>query len=439
MSEENKKAIFYQIFLRSFTDEGTIEAARKMLPSIADLGVSVVYLCPIFEADDDMDRAHWSDRQNASGFDNPKNPYRMKDYFKIDGEYGTDEDLERFVKDAHALGLRVMLDLVYLHCGPKAVFLEEHPNFIRRDESGAPIYNRWHFPILNFDEPALRAYLEENMLYFVRRFDVDGYRCDVGDKVPLDFWVQARKLLEAVKPDVILLNEGVTPSYLEEAFDWNYSFKLHSAMIHAFRDGESAQGVRERFEHTAAIYPTGGRCIHYVDNHDTASDSYYSRYEKCIGEEGMETILTMIYTMHGAPFLYSGNEACDDSRHSLWSNRDHGKLHVRWENALTPAGARRRTLLKELARMFRAHPALYDGEMCFLECDVPDRALSYLRTAENERIAVLVHTGRDGERVTFDVPFAPSEVLRTGGVTWTYADGRLCVEFPSYGYLVFRG
>lgn len=438
MNEENRKAIFYQIFLRSFTDEGTLEAARKMLPSIRDLGVSIVYLCPIVEADDDTDESGWSERQHASGFKNPRNPYRMKDYFKIDAEYGTDEDLDRFVKDAHALGMRVMLDLVYLHCGPGAVFLAEHPSFVRRDETGAPITNKWHFPILNFEDEGLREYLYENMLYFVRRFDVDGYRCDVGDKVPLDFWLEGRRRLEELKPSIVMLNEGVSPAYLVEGFEWNYSFKLHGAMIHAFRDGESARAIRERLEQTAEIYPTDARCIHYIENHDTASDSYESRYEKVIGNAGMETLFMLTYTLGGAPFLYNGVEICDDARHSLWSNREFGKLHVRWENALTERGVHRRSFLKDLAEFFRAHPALYDGDRSFLETDAPDGTLAYLRTNGEERIAVLVSTAREGVHARFTLPCAPVEILRNGGTTFTYADGVLDADFATYGYLIVR-
>jgi glycosidase len=439
MREETKKEIFYQIFLRAFTDEGTIESARKMLPSIADLGVTVVYLCPINEADDDMDPAHWSDRQHASGFNNPKNPYRMKDYYKIDEEYGTDADLLRFVQDAHRLGMKVFLDLVYLHCGPRASFLSAHPDFIERDESGEPIYNRWHFPNLNFGNPALRAYLEENMVYFVEKFDIDGYRCDVGDQVPLDFWLKARKRLEAIKPQILMLNEGSHAAYLEEGFEWNYSFKLHRAFVSTFVDGASASAIREVLRFEQETYPEGYRMIRYIDNHDTASDSYSNRYEKSLGERGVECAFAMMYTLRGAPLLYNGNEACDDSRHSLWSNREHGKLHVRWENALTPAGVRRRDLLRSLAALFRAHPALYDGDLKLLDHDSPDAVLAYLRTAPSgERVAVILNTKREAVSVHALPVSEPIEVLRNGGGAFLYADGSLSAELLSFGYLILR-
>lgn len=84
---------------------------------------------------------------------NQKNPYRQSDYFAIDPEYGTDDDLQNFVLTAHRHNLRVLLDLVYFHCGPSARFLEQHPNFVKRDENGNIVNGEWHFPQLDFSKP----------------------------------------------------------------------------------------------------------------------------------------------------------------------------------------------------------------------------------------------------------------------------------------------
>jgi glycosidase len=277
------------------------------------------------------------------------------------------------------------------------------------------------------------------MVYFVEKFDIDGYRCDVGDQVPLDFWLKARKRLEAIKPQILMLNEGSHAAYLEEGFEWNYSFKLHRAFVSTFVDGASASAIREVLRFEQETYPEGYRMIRYIDNHDTASDSYSNRYEKSLGERGVECAFAMMYTLRGAPLLYNGNEACDDSRHSLWSNREHGKLHVRWENALTPAGVRRRDLLRSLAALFRAHPALYDGDLKLLDHDNPDAVLAYLRTAPSgERVAVILNTKREAVSVHALPVSEPIEVLRNGGGAFLYADGSLSAELLSFGYLILR-
>ena len=80
----HENAVIYNLFLRLFTPEGTLNAAEKQLPRLADLGVNVIYLSPVVLADDDMDRRFWSRRTRESGTDNPRNPYRAKDFFSID-------------------------------------------------------------------------------------------------------------------------------------------------------------------------------------------------------------------------------------------------------------------------------------------------------------------------------------------------------------------
>ena len=160
-------SIIYQIFPRTATKDGTIKAATKLLDHIADLDVDIVYLSPFYEMDDDPREEFWSDRQKASGLGNPKNPYRMNDYFKLDEEYGTDEDLKDFVYEAHKLGLKVMFDLVYFHCGPRAKLIDINKDFIKRLPDGTPDNGDWHFPKLNFDCPELCEYLWGNMEYWV--------------------------------------------------------------------------------------------------------------------------------------------------------------------------------------------------------------------------------------------------------------------------------
>jgi len=140
------QGVIYQINPRAFTEEGTLNAAAQKLPKLAELGVTIAYLCPVFVSDDDMRQEFWSPRQKASGMNNPRNPYRMKDFYHVDPEYGTDEDLKAFVEAAHASGLKVMLDMVYLHCGPTAVFIESRPDFVKRNAQGKIENAGWSFP-----------------------------------------------------------------------------------------------------------------------------------------------------------------------------------------------------------------------------------------------------------------------------------------------------
>ena len=96
-----KKTSVYQVNPRTFSREGTIKAVTDELPTLKELGFGIIYLCPIFKTDDSTDKTYWSPRQIASNTENPKNPYRMVDYFEIDEEYGSMADLNEEVLRQH--------------------------------------------------------------------------------------------------------------------------------------------------------------------------------------------------------------------------------------------------------------------------------------------------------------------------------------------------
>ena len=107
-----RRGLTYQVMPRSMSEAGTLKGAEAHLERLRDLGVTTLYLMPVNVADTDMDQAHWSPRQIRSGYNDPRNPYRAADYFHVDPEYGTDQDLKDYIDHAHELGMKVLLDLV---------------------------------------------------------------------------------------------------------------------------------------------------------------------------------------------------------------------------------------------------------------------------------------------------------------------------------------
>lgn len=430
MSDAVRQAVFYQIFLRSFTPEGTLSGARKKLSRIAELGVTHVYLCPVVEADDHENRAFWSRRQRESGMENPKNPYRLKDYVFVDPEYGTDRDLKDFVEEAHRLGMGVLLDLVYLHCGPGAHILSEHPDFVRRDEAGQLLLNEYNFASFCHEKPAVRQYFKENMAYFVREFGVDGYRCDAAEHVPLDFWEECCGYLQELKPDIIFLSEGVEPKHLRRAFHLTYSFFSQERIIAAISGKGRADEIRAEWQERTALYPEEGRCIRYLESHDLASDCYEQRYDKVLSAEAVEAGFALIYTLDGVPMLYGGNEICDCGRHSLWSNRDFGGLCVDWSLAESEKAKSRSRLLTRLAKLRRQHRALHAGKLLWQDNEAPEKVLSFYRETEGERLFVAVNLSGEGAKIT--APQGECLFSRDGQME----EGILSLE--GYGFGIYR-
>ena len=417
--------VMYQIQPRAFTPEGTLPAATARLPKVAELGVDVVYICPVFVADDDPDLDGWSPRQKKSRMNNPRNPYRMKDYYHVDPEYGTDDDLKAFIAEAHRLKMRVLLDMVYLHCGPTAVFLKEHPNFVQRDKDGKIVVAGWGFPKINMDNPELREYLWKNMEYWVTEFDADGFRCDVASGIPLDFWETARVRLEKIRPDIGMLAEATRREDQLQAFDLDYGWGG------GFKTWENAAEIRKTWETMFNERPRGGaKFIRFIDNHDIANDCYENRIEKKWGAPRVEAAFVAIFTMDGVPLIYNGQEAADTARHSIF-----GRAPIDWSSGKTETGLKRFAFCKKLCALRHAEPPLTRGKLVWLDNDAPPAVLSYVRILGDQQLLSVINV--TGKPVTVkvdskDVAEGMTPVLSSGANG--NADGTFTLQ--PYGYFV---
>ncbi len=435
-------SILYQMFLRPFIPDGTLKGAEKMLPHIASLGFDIVYLCPVFDADDDTDLRFWSPKHMKSKLTLPKNSYRIRDYFKIDEEYGTEEDLHSFVKTAHEHGLKVLLDLVYFHCGPKAVFIADHPNYVLCDELGNVACGRWNFPQLNYESSELREYLYGNMEYYIKEFDVDGYRCDVAEYVPLDFWAEGKKRILAINPKAILVNEGDSIEYNEEIFDAYYNFKFGHNLRKALRGEISAADfVAEASLHRSKM-PKRSIPLNFLDNHDTVKDVLreFDRIEKIIGHDRMEAAIVLLYTVEGVPFMYNGNEICDTRKHTVYANRfNEPELRIDWSNACTPEAKRRMRIMRELAAFHSNNKILVNGSMEWLMVSDSENVVAFRRDFEGRSILVVINIS--GKTVEANVDFVTkvnAKVLMQKDLVITERGEKLCFVAERGGYLVIE-
>ena len=422
------RGVMYQVQPRAFTPEGTLKAAHARLPKVADLGVDILYLCPVFVSDDDPNIQGWSPRQKKSGMNNPRNPYRMKDYYHVDPEYGTDDDLKGFIAEAHQLGMRVLLDMVYLHCGPNAVFLAEHPNFVKRDAEGQVATAAWGFPALNLANPELREYLWRNMEYWVREFGANGFRCDVADGIPLDFWETARERLDKIRPEICLLAEGTRREDQLKTFDLDYGWGFK---------WDSAASVRKQWEKMRDERPRGGaRFIRFIDNHDIANDAYDNRIERAWGTRRVDAALVALFTLDGVPMIYNGQEVADTARHSIF-----GRLPIDWASGDTPTGQARQAFCKKLCTMRHAERTLTHGAVVWLDNDQPDAVLSFLRGTPGEEILSVVNLSDRPIKVhvTFPEPAHCSDsTLLAEGAKAEADDGGFLLNLKGFGYLVAK-
>lgn len=437
VSEDFKKSVIYQILLPAFTQEGTINKAAEMLPYVKSLGVDIVYLCPLTEHDDDMDQKFWSERQKAAKTNNPKNPYRMKDYFKIDPSYGTSADVKKFVETAHSLGLKVIFDLVYYHCGPKANVIGEHPDFVLYKPDGSFDTGEWAFPKLNFKNKELREYLTKNMEYFVREYNIDGYRTDVGEMVPSDFWDAAAERVRKIKPELLMIEESERHSATEKTYDATYEVLWQRRTIEVFHDKKPAKILRERWESFDKEQPKNARVLRAMENHDFANGPFRKRCEIRFGYRGMDAVMVMNFTLDGIPFIYSGNEFADDAPMTIFSDRTHGRYFTEWANMFTEQGKRRMALVKKLIEL-RKDPVFYDGKTRWLDNDKPDAVLSYTRESKEGAAFVVINASDKCVSTTVDADFGGSSELLSYGAKCESDNGKTKLELQPKGYIVLR-
>jgi len=425
------RGVMYQVWLRAFTPEGTLAAATKRLASVAELGATIVYLPPISLADADMREEFWSPRQIASGCNNPRNPYRIDDYNRIDPEYGTDADLCEFVAEAHRRGLRVLVDLVYLHCGPASV-LAKHPGFLKGDASGQITKGPWRFPLLNFENRALREYLFANMERWIKDFDLDGFRCDVADQVPLDFWEEARRRLQPIRPDLVILAEGGKRENLLEAFDINYGYPWYHAGQNVLTKSHSASALRANWQATHDTYPRGSKVIRFTENHDIVND--LQRADVVFGRQGAAAMSVINFTIDGVPFLYNGQEFGDTGFQSIYA-----QWPIYWEAACLPESKKRFAFYQKLCQLRRDERALTDGEVVWLDSNQPDAVVAFLRCLGNERIVTVANLSNRKMTAKITLPadaataYAP---LLSTGAKITTDGGFLAADLNGFAYFV---
>jgi glycosidase len=366
-----RDAVIYEVFPRAFSPEGTLAGVTAQLDRLKDLGVTIIWLMPIHPIGK-------LQRKGTLG-----SPYSVQDFYAINPEYGTKEDLLRLVAGAHRRGMRVIVDLVANHTAWDSVMMKT-PGFYTRDESGkvvAPVADWADVADLNYDDPALRRYMIDMMKFWVRDFDLDGFRCDVAAMVPTDFWEEARAELEKVKPEIVMLAEADEPALLVKAFDLDYSWNLMHTLDAVIMGGASASRLREEWEDERRRYPGNVTHMRFTDNHDQMRA--IARY----GERGALAASAFIFTIDGVPMLYNGMEV-GDTAESGWPALFE-RVPIFWQTAERRPDFPR--FYAWLTRLRAAHPALRWGDFDWLRNSDESRVVTYARRDGAEELVVAIN------------------------------------------------
>ena len=366
-----KSAVIYEVNPRTFSATGDFRGIEQRLDYLKELGVTIVWLMPIHPVGQ-------LKKKGSLG-----SPYAVQDYYAINPAYGTKEDLKRLVGEAHKRGLKIIIDIVANHTAWDSVLMK-HPEFYKKDAQGnvIPPNPDWtDVAGLDYRNPQLRSYMTEMLKYWLKEFDLDGFRCDVAGEVPTDFWENARAELTKIKLDLIMIAEANKPELLTKAFDLDYAWPFHSTMTKVLENGASAETISANWASERDRYPKGAVEMRFSDDHDE------TRAIVRFGERGALAASALIFTMDGVPVLYNGQEVGDSSESGAPALFE--GIPVFWQ--ISERRSYFVPFYKQLIALRRAHPALQQGETEWVRNAAPDRVLTYFRRTGGEEYFVAIN------------------------------------------------
>ena len=333
-------SVFYEVFVRSFFDSdgdgiGDLNGLIEKLDYLndgdpettTDLGITGIWLMPIFPS------------PSYHGYD-------VTDYYDINPEYGTMDEFKSLLDEAHARGIRVIIDLVINHTS------SQHPWFLQATDPSSP-YHDWYIwadtdpgytgswgqqvwypshgdyyyssftssmPDLNYTNPDVTAQMEDVVQFWLEDVGVDGFRMDAAKHLIEEgtiqansdsthaWWKDFRTFYDQISPDALVIGEvwedtSITAMYLQgDELDLSFEFSLADAMISA-ANGSWSEGVNNQMELSFSRIPDMQYAV-FLTNHD--QDRVFSQLDEDDGK--MALAASMLLTSPGVPFIYYGEE-----------------------------------------------------------------------------------------------------------------------------------
>ena len=340
--------VLYEANIRQYSPEGSFNAFAKDLPILKDLGVKILWLMPI----------------NPISTTKSKGPlgsyYAVSSYTQVNPEFGTLEDLKQLVRQAHQLGMYVILDWVPGHTGWDHEWIQSNPDFYLKNEAGEIIdpinpftgesFGWTDVADLNYDNMDMREAMRQAMLYWVQEVDVDGYRIDQAYAVPDEFYQKTFGVLKAIKPVFLLAETDINhPGGIDliSKFDASYDWPGH----HLSKDiARGDKNVSDWDTHITGIldqYGLENMVVNFVTNHD--ENSWNGTINESFGPAAHAFMATH-YMSPGMPLIYSGQEY-DLNKRLLFFEKD----------SFPKTSGATMKLLQKLGKLKNNHPALTAG------------------------------------------------------------------------------
>ena len=416
---------------------GDLAGIISKLDYLKSLGVTTLYLNPIFEA--------------ASN-----HRYNTADYMAIDPMLGTAEDFRALCREAHARGMRVLLDGVFNHTGSASRYFNAdgfYPELGAAQSKDSPYYNWYHFthwpdsydawwgiktlPAVEENQASYRDFIirsEDSVVRHWLRCGADGWRLDVADELPDDFIAELRQAMDAEKPDCLLLGEVWEDGSNKIAYDRRRKYLLgretHGLMNYPFRTaaldwlcGGNAAAFWESMEQLRENYPSPAfySAMNFLSTHDTpriltllggepTSADKAERAAARLSPAGRELArrrlmlgALLLYAFPGSPTVYYGDEVGMEGYEDPLNRRTF------------PWGAEDEELLRwyrKLGQLRGGRPSLQRGDICYLYADGSGLALR--RQWDGEVTTAAMNSGKEPLTMTLSWPHPIATDAMTG-------------------------
>ena len=389
--EEVEDKIWYQAPITANAAlGGSLKGIIQQLPYIADLGVDVIYLTPIF-------------------YSNSCHKYDTIDYYTIDPTFGTTDDLVMLVDKAHTLGLRVILDGVFNHTSPEFFAFRD---VVEKGENSR--YKDWYYinkfpvctipmcqnykcfsyfwgmPKVHLRCAAAANYFTEVALYWLRTAKVDGWRLDVADEISHSFWQYFRTQIKTEFPQALIVGEvwHHAPDFLQgDQWDSVMNYPFYRAVLDYAAEGTltasgflGVMGFQRGNTHNAAHH----LMWNLIGSHDTARILHLcgenkDRQKLCAALQLLTPGMPMIY--YGDEVAMTGAKDPDCRRGMLWDESRQDKDMLSW--------------YKRLLRVRKEIPAITRGKTVAEEARDKDGLICVTRCLEDDEVTILFHAKED--------------------------------------------
>jgi glycosidase len=382
--EWSKDDVIYEVNVRQYSPEGTFAAVTEDLERLDELGVDILWLMPIHPVGVEK-------RKGGLG-----SYYAVQDYKGINPEFGGEADLRALIEGAHERGMHVILDWVANHSSWDNAWISEHPDWYTKDSLGqmqAPVADWSDVADLNYDHPGLRNAMVDALEYWVREFDLDGYRCDVAGMVPYDFWDSVRTELDQIKP-VFMLAEWDDPA-IHTAFDMTYTWDLHHRMNEIAKGNMPADSIRAYYEGAGSQFSDEDYRMLFTSNHD--ENSWNGTVFERMGD-AHQAMAVAAFTLPGMPLIYSGQEAPMRERLAFFD-----KDTIQWDGYAYGAFYAELCALKE--EQSALWNGIHGGPVRWLHAgDEEHASILVFARGENDEVLVALNFGAEAAEVTLAQP-----------------------------------